>query len=162
MEIFASLLNLAVSYSDFQLWRVKNHQNSIFKVTFLCQLIWTKNLFDYLISANNCHDNYSFLNLQIEENVKYLLQYLQNHLHKTFFSVKTMQGRKLFEELQYTNVLSKKLKSVLCWLCITVLHNLGHAIVLGWRVHTRLRWNDKRVEDTKIRSQLEIATTRSN
>ena len=91
-----------------------------------------------------------------------MLQCLQNHLHKTFFSVKTMQERKLFEELQYTNVLSKKLKSVLCWLCITVLHKLGHAIVLGWRVHTRLRWNDKRVEDTKIRSQLEIATTRSN
>ena len=55
-----------------------------------------------------------------------------------------------------------KIKIFASLLNLAVSYKLGHAIVLGWRVHTRLRWNDKRVEDTKIRSQLEIATTRSN
>ena len=40
----------------------------------------------YCVSANNCRNSYSLLNLQIEENFKQLLHYLEIHLHKTFFS----------------------------------------------------------------------------
>ena len=43
---------------------------------------------------------------------------LQNHLYKNFFTATTTQGRNLFEELQYINILSKiYLKNSEIWPC---------------------------------------------
>ena len=64
------------------------------------------------ISTNSFHEKYSFLKFEFVNCSKF--KYLpQNHLHKTFFSAETIQGWKLFVEIQYlyyvcTLLLSKK------------------------------------------------------
>jgi hypothetical protein len=52
------------------------------------------------ISTNSFHEKYSFLKFEFVNCSKF--KYLpQNHLHKTFFSAETIQGWKLFVEIQY-------------------------------------------------------------
>ena len=56
---------------------------------------------DYCISSYSFHRNYSFLNLEIVANSNICCIISILYLINWFFAAETIQGRKLYEEIQY-------------------------------------------------------------